>query len=665
MTASVVTRSYDFYRTGANDEEATLSASAVRSRGIAKLFSMSIPDDPRLEAQPLAVANLRLSNGETRDVIFQASMGNTVYAFDAQTGGELWKTNLGRPIVGTRQIDAWLVNVAWGILSTPVIDKAAGILYACAWISSDGTAASAQHFLAALRISDGSLAHPLLNLGGAVYAPPGLPQQKFASAQRKQRAALTLTQGHVLIPFGTIAESASTARGWLIAVDVAAWRIAASWCSTVSGSGGGIWHSGAAPAVSTDGSIFVITGNGAFQPEKGDYGESIVKLTLRTGPAAALVVASWWTPWSDAQRSGSAIDVDDEVAALPSNVHKPRVLGHAKRLAMVRGKSSAHLPAIDVDNVFTGADEADAHTATLIDNYIKPMMGEVWDDQDFGSGGPVYAEAAESVLAAGKDGILYTVNAATLGDTQPGDLTPGAAAANYARLRAPPILYTYYDPSMQSAPQSPTALNKLPGGATRHLHGTPLLWRSAVHGLMHFVGGENSALRVWTLAGDGTSTYQAGSNEIASAQAPRPPGGMPGWSITLAANHGADGIVVAMIPYKDSNMGLSAGRFLIYDAQNFALNSDGSKRLQVLWDSENWGPEHAFIHPKFNRPIAWNGRIYRPTYDGRIDVYGLGSSPYHAEPAGPRELQPIHQPDRHVASKDGSTWLVPPVPLRS
>ena len=135
MTASVVTRSYDFYRTGANDEEVTLSASAVRARGIAKLFSMSIPDDPRLEAQPLAVGNVRLSNGETHDVIYQASMGNTVYAFDAQTGNELWKTNLGRPIVGTRQIDAWLVNVAWGILSTPVIDEAAGILYACAWIS--------------------------------------------------------------------------------------------------------------------------------------------------------------------------------------------------------------------------------------------------------------------------------------------------------------------------------------------------------------------------------------------------------------------------------------------------------------------------------------------------------------------------------------------------
>ena len=623
MPDSVVTRSYDLYRTGANDEEITLSASAVRSRGIAKLFSMSIPDDPRLEAQPLAVANVRLSNGETHDVVLQASMGNTVYAFDAQTGGELWKTNLGPPIVGTRDIDAWLVNVNWGILSTPVIDQAAGILYACAWISTDGTAANAQHFLAALQIPDGSLVRPLLNLEGAVYAPPGLPQQKFASAQRKQRAALTLTQGHVLIPFGTIAESASTARGWLIAVDVAAWRIAASWCSTVSGSGGGIWHSGAGPAVAADGSIFVVTGNGAFQPDKGDYGESIVKLTLQTGAAAALVPASWWTPWSDAQRSGSTAEMDDEVAALPSNVHKPSVLGHAWRLAMITGRSSAHLPAIDVDNVLTGSDESDAQTAALIEDHVKSMMGSVWDDQDFGSGGPVYAEAAGSVLAAGKDGILYTVNAATPGNTQPADLAPGAAAANYAKLRAPPILYTYYDPSIQPAPQSPTALNKLPGGATRHLHGTPLLWHSAVHGLMHFVGGENSALRAWTLSADGTSIYQAGSNEIASVQAPRPPGGMPGWSVTLATNRGADGIVVAMIPYKNSNMALSAGRFLIYDAQNFGLNSDGSKRLQVLWDSEQWGPEHAFTHPKFNRPIVWKGRIYRPTYDGRLDVYGL------------------------------------------
>jgi hypothetical protein len=83
-----------------------------------------------------------------------------------------------------------------------------------------------------------------------------------------------------------------------------------------------------------------------------------------------------------------------------------------------------------------------------------------------------------------------------------------------------------------------------------------------------------------------------------------------------------------MLPYKDSNMpdkGTpgSPGRLLVYDAQNFATNPDGSNRLEVIWDSQDWGPDHDFTHPKFNRPLIWNGKIYRPTYDGRIDVYGL------------------------------------------
>jgi hypothetical protein len=617
MAPSITTRSYDRMRSGATDHETVLSASAVRTRGIAKLFSLAIPDDPRLEAQPLAVGGVHMADGRAHDVIFQASMGNCVYAFDAQSGAQLWKTNLGRPITGTRDIDAFLINVAWGILSTPVIDETAGILYACAWISPNGTAGKAQHFLAALRLKDGSLAHPLLNLEGAIYAPPGLPQQKFASAQRKQRAALTLTRGHVLIPFGTIRESSSTARGWLIAVDVNAWRIAATWCSTVTGSGGGLWQSGAGPAVAADDSILVVTGNGSFGPEKGDYGESIVRLELHTNNPASLKVASWWAPWTDSGRTGGRAEGEDE--ALPSNFVKTRLLGHAKRL----GIALPGVRELNTGNVSTGSHPDDVEIASFIEAHMEAMTDGAWGDQDFGAGGPVCVDWAGSVLAAGKDGILYTANVSDLGDTKPADLEPASTAGNYAKLRMPPILYTYFDPTVPPAPRSPQELNKLPGGATRHLHGTPLLWRSAIHGLMHFVGGENSPLRAWTIAGNGVSTYLAGSDEIASAQSPRPPGGMPGWSIALAANNGTDGIVVAMLPYKDSNMALSPGRFLVYDAQNFAASPDGSKKLQVLWDSEDWGPEHAFTHPKFNRPIVWNGRIYRPTYDGRIDVYEL------------------------------------------
>jgi hypothetical protein len=629
MPLSITTRSCDLARTGANNSETVLTATAVRTKGIAKLFSIPIPDDPRLEAQPLAVAGVSLPGGQTRDLILQASMGNWIYAFDAETGAQIWGRFLGRPITGTRAIDGYLININWGILSTPVIDEAAGIIYACAWISEDGTPAKGQHFLAALMISDGSLAQPLLNLEGAVYAPNGLPSQKFASAQRKQRAALTLTQNHVLIPFGTIAETSSTARGWLLAVDAVKWRLAAAWCSTVTGFGGGIWQSGAGPAVGPDGSIYVITGNGSFSPQHGDHGECVLRLRLRTGDPASIEVVSWWAPWTDAGRSGTvaalagADDADDEAAALPSNVSKTAVVGHARRMGMALHPSNlrelAHV------HVTMGADETDRQIAPFVADQMAAMSGTVWDDQDFGSGGPVHVAEASAILAAGKDGILYTTDAVALGDTQPADLAPGRYAANYAKLRAPAILYTYYDPTMPPSPSSPDALNKFVDGATRHLHGTPLLFQSAAHGTMHFVGGENSALRAWTIAADGSSIYQAGSNEIASAQSPRPPGGMPGWSIALAADDGNDGIIAAMIPYKDSNMTLSPGRFLIYDAQNFVANPDGSKRIQVLWDSENWGPEHAFTHPKFNRPIIWNGRIYRPTYDGRLDVYGLAA----------------------------------------
>ena len=619
MAGAVLTRSYNRARTGSTDQEATLSATAVRTRGVAKLFSMQILDDPRLEAQPLAVPGVHMADGRVHDIILQASMGNCVYAFDAGSGAELWRAHLGRPITGTKQIDAFLINVSWGILSTPVIDEGAGLIYACAWISEDGTADKGQHFLAALRLSDGTLARPLLNLEGAVYAPPGLPQQKFASAQRKQRAALMILHNHVLIPFGTIRESGATARGWLIAVNVNAWRIAATWCSTVTGSGGGLWHSGGGPALGSDGAIYVITGNGAFGPQHGDYSESIVKLTFDTGDHPAFKVAGWWTPWTDTGRSGGNADGGEDDMAMPSNVVKTRLVGHAKRLGML----PAGTPHLDTDHVTTGAHPDDQNLRAVLAHHVEAMAGGAWADQDFGAGGPVFVESAGVVLAAGKDGILYTANCENLGDTKAGDLAPAASAANYAKLKMPPILYTYFDPGMQPAPPSAAVLNKLPGGATRHLHGTSCVWISSVHGVMHFVGGENSALRAWSIDNNGHSTYLAGSDEIASEQAPRPPGGMPGWSLAVAGNSGKDGIVAAMMPYNDSNMALSPGRFLIYDAQNFATNPDGSRRLQVIWDSAAWGYDHAFTHPKFNRPIVWNGRIYRPTYDGRIDVYGL------------------------------------------
>jgi len=585
---AVTTRSYDNARTGANTQETILTPAAVRTRGVKKLFTLSLPGDARgCEAQPLIVPGVKIGNA-THDAVFLATMANHVSAFDVDTGAQLWTVQLGNPIHGNQGIDSHLINDHWGILSTPVIDERAGVMYVCSWISPDGSVAKAQHFLHAIALSDGHEVHGRINLEGVAYDPGhGVAVQKFKSAHRKQRAALLLVNGTVFIAFGSIAETAATARGWMIAVDTASFRVTAAWTSTARGSGGGIWHSGGGPAADADGFIYLITGNGDFDGIT-DFAESIVKLQYKPeagGRAASLAAVDWWTPWTDDGRTGGNPEGEKDLEPLPTNFRR------------------------------------DLHFVRAMGMHAM-NMGAAWGDQDFGSGGPVIVLSAQAVLAAGKDGILYTGNLKNLGKTQPGDLAPNKTAENFARLRVSPVFYTYF-PGFQLSPDpnNPAQLNVWEDQRTHHLHGNLVLWESAALGLAHFCWGENGNLRAWALANSGVSTYLACSAEVASPEAQVPLGGMPGGMISLSANGTGDGIVWASVPYKDANMELSPGRFLAYDAANFGKFGDGSRSIVPLWDSQQWNWQ--FTHNKFNRPVVWNGKVFLPTYDGNVLVLGL------------------------------------------
>jgi hypothetical protein len=602
MSIDVSTRSFDVARTGANTSETLLTPVAVRTRGI-KILQTLLTDDPRLEAQPLYLSGLNIK-GKIRNVIYQATMGNTIFAWDSDTGEELWKTNLGIPINGgSPDIDAHNINVKWGILSTPVIDRQAGVLYACAWISADksGKWQTGQHFVAAIDIIAGDIKQnkPLLNLDGVTYDPgQNLGILKFRSLERKQRAALAMVNDAVIICFGTIAESDPSARGWVIAVDTVKWTIAATWCSTSRGSGGGIWMSGAGPAIQSDDSIWVVTGNGDFDGQV-DFGESVVCLQYQPSTAtakAALRVKGWWTPWTDRARTGGK----------PENAARD-----AKTKAMIDKLPKA----------------SNFRKLQFLAQAGVAMMDGDWGDQDLGASGIVLIEQLGIGLVSSKDGILYTIKLNNPGDTTLPNLAPATTPMNYAKLAAPPILYTYYDPSMDPATIDPTTLNKWPDNATHHLHGTPVAWINSAHGQMHFCGGENGNLRAWTVNADNSSTYLGCSAAFASAQCQEsanpngPKGGMPGWSIALSANEKNDGIVWGMIPYGDANMSLTNGRLLAYDAANLASFAGGAGEIVPLWDSQDWGWN--FLHPKFNRPIVVDGKIIVPTYDGRILILGL------------------------------------------
>jgi outer membrane protein assembly factor BamB len=583
MPVAVTTRAYDNTRGGANTGETVLTASAVESKGIVRLFSLRTQGDLRgTEAQPLFVPGVTLADGRAHDVIYVATMANRVYAFDAQDGSQLWERALGTPVTGNRTIDSWLINDHWGILSTPVIDVPTDTMYAVAWISPDGSVAKAEHFLYAISIKDGSDVNPAVSLEGTTYDPGhGLPVQQFRSAARKQRVSLLLTSVNgvstVFVGFGTIAESSDTARGWIIACGTAPPQVSAAWTSTAKGSGGGLWQAGAGLVADDQGFIYAMTGNGDFDGVT-DFGESFVKLRYQPAQgtsSASLQLVDWWAPWTDKERTVGALARVAEAAALPSNFR--------------------------------------AYAAG---------MGADWGDMDLGSGGPVLVPSAGAVLGAGKDGVLYVLDMNAMGKTTPAALAN--PAANYAKLKSPPIFFTFYPgPALSPAPANIQVLNVFWANRTHHQHGSPVHWDSPDLGPVLYCWGENGNLRAWSVAADGKVRYLACGAEVASAQSPPPYGGMPGGMLTLSAN-GAEphtGVVWATIPYGNANTAVTNGRLLAYDATQFGTYADGSKQLRVIWDSQAEGLP--FLYNKFNPPVVANGRVLVPTYDGGVDVYGL------------------------------------------
>ena len=566
----VLTRSFDNLRSGVNPNEVTLTPASVRQKGMRKLFSLEISDDDRgCEAQPLIVPNVMMGDGSTHDIVILCSMANTVWVYDARDGTLLWVQRMGNPIPGSKAIDGWLINDHWGILSTPVVDPDTMTLYCVAWSSPDGSVAKGVHSLHALKLSDGSHAKPPLSLQNASYNPGhGLPVQTFKGSARKQRAALLLTnvQGRktIFVPSGTILETSATSRGWVVACDVESNKVTAAWSAASRYSGGGIWMAGQGPAADAEGNIYALTGNGSFDGIT-EFGECFIKLRYTPpsgGQPGSIEVADWWSPFSDSGRAGG--------------------------------------------------DQAGTHITTDI--------GGGWDDMDLGSGGVVVIPSLGILAGAGKDGILYVLDVNNLGKTMPQDFTN--PANNYGKLKAPPIWFTYYPGNgISAAPQKFTDLNFLSANRTHHEHSTPVVFQTPNHGVVLYCWGENGNLRAWSIDNSGRAKYLACSAETASPESPVPPGGMPGGMLSLSANGNTPNTAIlwACVPLQDANRMISQGLLYAYDASNFGTFGDGSGAIQHLWQSA------PYTYNKFNVPVVSGGRVYVPTYDGKVDVYGLNA----------------------------------------
>jgi outer membrane protein assembly factor BamB len=581
---AVLTRSYNNGRTGANTTETELTPAQIESRGLTRIHSLLLTgDDPRIEAQPLYFPGIQMSDGQKHDVLFVFSMSNNIWAFDANTGAPIWPSPifLGPPFLPAPgdPVDSAGINKSFGILSTPVIDPDTKVLYVVNWLSDAATHSTRLFQLHALRLSDGQEVPGKPPLGFTSTFINAAGQAITFNQVQKQRAALLLApapnslhgaSGKRLYVAITGSEDppangdpATVNHGWVFAFDVDAWQQSSAWVSTPSSFGGGIWQGSQGPAADANGNVYFMTANGGYilAPQEKDFNG----------------ITDYSECFVRLREQGGTLSAMDWFSPFRD----------AKRHKFGMGDVGPNSPSYD------------------------------YTDQDLGSAGAVLIPDSRLIIGVGKDGVLYVLDRYSMGKN----------IGDPSKLYEPPIFFTY-DPDTHlpayanARPDGNLDFEPLPGMKSHHMHGTPVYWYSDQLGGLLYGWGENGPLRAFTFDGNGHVKLVAQGREVASALLADPAtpgvGGMPGGMITLSSNGGKNGVVWATAPLDgDANKFPVAGAVRAYDATAFDSLPAGVPRMRLLWEATG------FTFSKFCVPIVADGKVFVPTYDGRVDEYVL------------------------------------------
>lgn len=201
--------------------------------------------------------------------VYVATVADELYALDASTGQVLWHVSLGTPVPASA-LQCGDIEPTVGVVGTPVIDPASGVIYAVAdtW---DATHEEAHHLLKGIGLASGEevLSMPV--------DPPGADPLALL-----QRTALNLDGGRVVFGFGGNDGDCGDYRGTVVSAPRSGgqplfWQVP---IKAPASTGGAVWGT-SGPAVAASGEIYASTGNP--NPDGGpaetfDYSDSLVEL---------------------------------------------------------------------------------------------------------------------------------------------------------------------------------------------------------------------------------------------------------------------------------------------------------------------------------------------------------------------------------------------------
>ena len=298
-------------RTGQNLQETVLTTGNVNSTQFGRLFSYTV--DGQIYAEPLYVQGVNIPGQGTHNVTYVVTQNDSVYAFDGDgtTTSPLWKVSFltnGAQTLSTTDIGGCSnISPQVGITSTPVIDPQTNVMYVLARTKTiSGGVTSYFQTLHALDITTG-LEMP----GSPVVIHGSYPSSNgtvtFNAQTQNQRSGLFLDNGVVFISWASHCDI-QPYHGWIMGYQEGTLQQVAVFNTTPNGIEGGIWQSGAAPAVDENGNIFVMLGNGTTDINTGgvDYSEALVNFNF-TG--SALNISDYFLPSNFQSLNNSDLDL--------------------------------------------------------------------------------------------------------------------------------------------------------------------------------------------------------------------------------------------------------------------------------------------------------------------------------------------------------------------
>jgi len=313
----VTTWHYDNAHTGVTSKETMLTPQNVNSTEFGRLFAQ--PVDGAVIGQALYLPNITIPGKGTHNVVYVATMHDSVYALDADSSAgnnsqPLWHTSflIDRATPVPISLQGCQPTTKWtevGVVSTPVIDPIAGTLYV---VAKTYEHLAFIHRLHALDVKTGlEKANSPVVIAGS-YALAG-KNNIFADAMQVNRPALLLENGHIYIAFGSNGCRGDHEQGWVMSYDASTLELEGSFDDEPSSYSAAIWQRGGGLSSDSVGNIYGVTADGVFKPGT-NFGQSVLKLS-QVGTSLQLV--DWFTPYNQNYLNTNDLDLSEPVLVLP------------------------------------------------------------------------------------------------------------------------------------------------------------------------------------------------------------------------------------------------------------------------------------------------------------------------------------------------------------